>query len=54
MWHLDIIIDTGESVAPPSKCCSSVAYQASKIQAISKDSDAQAGLSLCISHMPHC
>ena len=40
MWHFDII-DIGESVEPPfknrnSKCCSSVAYQASNIQAVSK------------------
>ena len=41
-----------------SKCCSSVAYQASNIQAISKGSDqctyAQAGNGLCISHTPIC
>ena len=38
------MIDTGESVKPPfkkrnSKCCSSEAYQASNVQAISKGSD---------------
>ena len=56
-------IDTGEYVESPfknrsSKCCSSVAYQASNIKAINKSSDhicgyAQAGLSLCISHISH-
>ena len=44
LYGILTLIDTGESVEPPfknrnSKCCSSVAYQASNVKAISKGSD---------------